>query len=143
MILYRIDSDGTVAEDVSAIFPDADTAMRSYGGDVLVLEAPSDVRVGWTWDGSAWHPPTAPGMAYDDVTDTLVPHDQYRRILHQRTVDDVLEAQRKLRSGDASIDWQAWLDALDEYNREVSDTQLQEGYPDHVEYPEYPTKPTA
>lgn len=143
MSLFRINLDKVAVEDVSQLFPNAATAMESYGGDVLVLEAPSQVHIGWTWNGEEWEEPSEPGMAYDAEADVLIPHDQYRVILHQRTVDDVLEAQRKIRAGDTSINWQAWLDALDAYNKAVSDTKLQDTYPDTVVYPEYPTKPIS
>lgn len=66
-----------------------------------------------------------------------------RTILHSATTDDTMQAYRKLRQGDKTIDWQAWLDTLDAYNKAVSDTKYQETYPDKVTYPDYPTKPTA
>ena len=130
-------------EDVSSLFTDAETAIRSYGGNILVLDAPSEVRVGWTFDGQDWHEPSVEGKAYDAETDSLIPHDRYRIILHQHTNDDVMEALRMIRAGDTSIDWQAWLDDLDAYNRAVSATKTQEGYPNKVIYPEYPVKPTV
>ena len=66
-----------------------------------------------------------------------------RTILHSATTDDTMQAYRKLRQGDKTIDWQAWLDTLDAYNVAIEQTKEQEGYPLKVEYPEYPTKPTA
>ena len=66
-----------------------------------------------------------------------------RTILHSATTDDTMQAYRKLRQGDQTIDWQAWLDALDAYNVAIEKTKEQEGYPLKVTYPEYPTKPTA
>lgn len=133
--------DGFAAEDVTRMFPSASAAMKSYRNE-LVLEAPDGVRVGWTFDGQEWNEPVREGFAYDMTTDSFYRHEDYRVILHQRTVDDVLEAQRKIRAGDTSIDWQAWLDALDAYNTAVSDTKFQDTYPDKVTYPKYPTKPT-
>ena len=65
-----------------------------------------------------------------------------RTILHSATTDDTMQAYRKLRQGDKTIDWQAWLDTLDAYNVAIEKTKEQEGYPLKVEYPEYPTKPT-
>lgn len=143
MTLLRVNDEGMAVEDVSDLFLDADTAMKSYGGSILVLDAPSEVRVGWTFDGRDWHEPSVEGRAYDVETDSLIPHDRYRIILHQRTDNDVMEALRKLREGDRTIDWQAWLDALDAYNMAIEKTKEQEGYPLRVTYPEYPTKPTA
>lgn len=66
-----------------------------------------------------------------------------RTILHSATTDDTMQAYRKLRQGDKTIDWQAWLDTLDAYNVAIEETKSQEGYPQKVTYPEYPTKPTA
>lgn len=66
-----------------------------------------------------------------------------RTILHSATTDDTMQAYRKLRQGDKTIDWQAWLDQLDAYNVAIEETKNQEGYPLRVTYPEYPTKPTA
>ena len=40
-------------------------------------------------------------------------------------------------------DAQAWLDALDAYNRAISETKTQEGYPLRVVYPDYPTRPIS
>lgn len=66
-----------------------------------------------------------------------------RTILHSATTDDTMQAYRKLREGDTTIDWQAWLDTLDAYNVAIEETKNQETYPLKVIYPEYPTKPTA
>ena len=64
-----------------------------------------------------------------------------RYVLHSATTDDTMQAYRKLRQGDKTIDWQAWLDALDAYNVAIEETQTQPDYPNRVEYPEYPLKP--
>lgn len=133
--------------DVTDVFrskAEAIAAMQEYPQDTIIeCDSIPDNPIGWTWDGTKWNAPVLEGMAYDVTEARFYDHDAYRRILHQRTVDDVLEAQRKIRAGDTSIDWQAWLDALDAYNKAVSDTKYQETYPDKVTYPDYPTKPTA
>lgn len=141
MKLMRM-SGSEAVEDVSSLFIDVDSAIESYGGDIIVLEAPDEVKVGWSWDGSSWHEPEREDYAYDKVTDSFYPHEEYRRILHNRTSDDTLQAYRKLRQGDQTIDWQAWLDTLDAYNVEIEKTQEQDTYPLKVIYPEYPVKPT-
>lgn len=142
MTLLRVNEEGMAVEDVSDLFLDADTAMKSYGGSILVLDAPSEVRVGWTFDGQEWHEPVREGFAYDMTTDSFYRHEDYRVLLHQRTDNDVMEALRKLREGDKTIDWQAWLNALDAYNLAIEKTKEQEGYPLKVTYSKYPTKPT-
>ena len=121
----------------------ADAAGRFPPGMQLV-DAPAYVGLGWTHsDDGGWSKPTMRGCEYDISDGCFYTHEDYRRVLHSRTDADVLEAQRKIREGDEMIDWQAWLDALDTYNKAVSDTKFQETYPDKVTYPEYPTKPTA
>lgn len=64
-----------------------------------------------------------------------------RRILHSETTDDTMQAFRKLREGDKTIDWQAWLDALDAYNVAIEKTKEQPDYPLKVVYPDYPERP--
>ena len=143
MKLMRM-SGSEAVEDVSSLFVDVDSAIESYGDDtVIVLEASDEVKVGWSWDGSSWHEPVREGYAYDRATDSFYSHEEYRRILHERTTNDTMQAYRKLRQGDKTIDWQAWLDTLDAYNVAIEKTKEQEGYPLKVTYPEYPTKPTA
>lgn len=143
MTLYRVDSEGVAVEDVSMIFSSAEEAEETYGDGTVVVNAYPKVKIGWRWDGQKWTVPVEPGMQYDTETDTLYPHDQYREILHSRTTNDTMQAYRKLRQGDKTIDWQAWLDELDAYNVAIEETQTQPDYPNKVEYPEYPTKPTA
>lgn len=63
-----------------------------------------------------------------------------RMVLHNATTDDTMQALRKIRENDTTYDWQAWLDALDEYNRGIEATKGQEGYPENVIYPSYPTR---
>ena len=138
MSLYLM-RNGCAVEDVSTLFNNAEEAMESYV-DEMVIDAPSYVRVGWTWDGFNWNEPVEHGRGYDRLTDRLIPHDEYREILHQRTSNDTLQAMRKLRENDTSYDWQGWLDKLDAYNKAVEDTQYQETYPDKVTYPTYPER---
>lgn len=63
-----------------------------------------------------------------------------RYILHSATTDDTMQALRKLREDDKTYDWQGQLDKLDAYNKAIEDTKTQPGYPQTVEYPEYPEK---
>ena len=133
--------DSTAVEDVTHLFSSISEARASFQSDDVILEAPDYVKTGFTWDGHAWQEPFREGFAYDSTTDTFYPHDEYRHILHNRTSDDTLQALRKIREGDTSMDWQAWLDKLDAYNMAVEKTKEQTGYPITVEWPEYPTKP--
>lgn len=90
------------------------------------------IEPGWEWDESGPFP-------YDPVEKQSIE----RKRLHEATTNDTMQALRKLREGDKTIDWQAWLDALDAYNVAIEKTKEQEGYPLKVTYPEYPTKPTS
>lgn len=80
-------------------------------------------------------------MIFDYESNTYCTHDDYRKALHANTTDDTMEALRKIREGDTSRDWQAWLDALDEYNQAIEATKDQPDYPKKVVYPDYPQKP--
>lgn len=142
MTLYRIEND-VIVEDINRLFSSIDDARMSYGHTVEVEDIIKSVKVGWVRKDGEWVPPEIEGLAYDMSSDSFYQHDEYRRILHERTTNDTMEAYRKLRQGDKTIDWQAWLDTLDAYNVAIEETKNQEGYPLKVEYPEYPTKPTA
>lgn len=109
--------------------------------DVVALDADEFVEVGWKREGERFVPPDHPCVQYDWTDHRFYRHRDYRRILHERTSNDTLQALRKIREGDTSIDWQAWLDKLDAYNVAVEKTKEQADYPQKVVYPEYPTKP--
>lgn len=109
---------------------------------MVFVEASENITVGWTYTDGEFHKPTQAGFEYDIQDEKFYSHDQYREILHQRTSNDTLQALRKLREGDQSYDWQAWLDKLDAYNLEIEKTKEQDTYPLKVTYPEYPVKPT-
>lgn len=144
---------GQVYCDLTRKFPSAKDAEGKFASNIVIVDAPDWVFPGWGYDSSQTGdarfimPTVQEGMRYDKATGTVynieASRASERKALHEATTNDTLEAYRKLRQGDQTIDWQAWLDALDAYNKAVSDTQKQEGYPDTVVYPEYPTKPTA
>lgn len=110
---------------------------------IIAGYAPEYVRPGWTYQDGDYIAPLQSGFEYDYQDLKYYPHAQYRRILHNRTSDDTLEANRKLRQGDQTIDWETWLTQLDQYNLDIENTKNQETYPDKVTYPEYPTKPST
>lgn len=110
------------------------------------------MREGYGFDPSKFgderfiRPALSEGWEYDENGNPWNPEEQRaaeRKARHVETTNDTLQALRKLREGDQTIDWQAWLDALDAYNVAIEKTKEQEGYPLKVEYPEYPIKPTA
>ena len=143
---------------VHRIYPEYRTAAearRHYAPNIVFEDCPDDTYEGWAFDDTKQgderfsRPALADGWAWDDTVEPPQPYNvlerraEERLVLHSATSDDTQEALRKLREGDTSIDWQAWLDALDAYNRAVSATKEQETYPESVVYPEYPTKPAA
>lgn len=107
---------------------------------MTVDHSPDYVVPGWTVADGIYSAPVQSGWEYDYQDNKYYPHDRYRQILHERTSNDTLQAMRKIREGDTSYDWNAWLDKLDAYNKAIEDTQNQETYPEKVEYPEYPTR---
>ena len=139
-------SNNTVQEDVTHLFDSVEEAIASYGGTVEVVEAPDWVKMGYTYnpngstDSEKWLVPVMVEKQYDIKDGVFYSHDEYRKILHQRTTNDTLQALRKLREGDQSYDWQAWLNKLDAYNKAVEETKNQATYPESVTYPQYPTR---
>lgn len=137
--------------EVHHIYPEygsASEARKHYAPNIVFVDAPDDVFEGCTYkDGVFSRPELEEGWAWDDTTspptayNVLGRREEERTRLHAETTNDTLQALRKIREGDTSIDWQAWLDALDAYNVAIEETKNQEGYPLRVEYPDYPTKP--
>lgn len=84
---------------------------------------------GWYWDenGNPWNAEASRSTERQELLD--------------RADRDVLEAYRMQRSKDTSIDWSAWIDALEDFAEAVKATVDQSGYPEKVDYPEYPQKP--
>ena len=136
-------------------FQSIEEARKYIAPSIEMVEAPDYVYTTWGYDPSKTgdarfiKPETnqGDGWVYNEENGSFwnpeAQRSTERRQRHIETTNDTLEALRKIRSGDTSIDWQAWLDALDEYNREISATKEQEGYPNQVVYPDYPVKPTS
>lgn len=130
-----------------------DEARARFAPNIEIAEAPDHVFVGWTYDPSKKgdarfiRPDVQDGWVYDVETGTVydpeVLRSEERTALHAATTNDTMQALRKIREGDTSIDWDSWLAALDAYNLAIEDTRHQEGYPNKVVYPEYPEKPSA
>ena len=108
--------------------------------EITAMMAEDRVMPGWTFEDGEFNAPIQYGFIYDYTDDKYYSHDEYREILHQRTSNDTLQALRKLREGDQSYDWQAWLNKLDAYNKAVEETKNQATYPESVTYPQYPTR---
>lgn len=132
-------------------YKNASEASRYFAPNIVFVDAPDYVWPGYGYDSSKTgddrfiRPELGEGWVYDENGFPWNPEEQRlaeRRQLHSETTDDTMEAYRKMRQGDKTIDWQAWLDALDAYNVAIEETKNQEGYPLKVTYPEYPTKPT-
>lgn len=140
---------------VHKIYPQYDSKDEAYGhfsNSIHFEDAPDNIWEGFGFDPSKegderfTRPPLSDGWAYDEDNHPWNPEAHRaseRKQKHSETTDDTMQALRKLREGDTSLDWQAWLDALDAYNLAIEATKTQEGYPLKVGYPDYPTKPSA
>ena len=136
-------------------FQNIEEARKYIAPSIEMVEAPDYVYTTWGYDPSKTgdarfiKPETnqGDGWVYNEENGSFwnpeAQRESERRRLHSETTDDTMQAYRKLRQGDKTIDWQAWLDTLDAYNVAIEETKNQEGYPLKVTYPEYPTKPTA
>lgn len=152
MKLFQI-FNNVVYYEMTGMYESLKEARSHYAPDIQIEEAPDYVFPGWSFDGSKQgderfvQPIPGDGQAYNPETGEIWDPEEARkaerRQLHSETTDDTMEAYRKLRQGDKTIDWQSWLDTLDAYNVAIEETKNQEGYPLKVTYPEYPTKPTA
>lgn len=151
MKLFQIDGK-YVGYEYTGKYGSLSEARKHYAPNIRIEEAPDFVFPGWGFDDSKEgdaryiQPTPGDGQAYNPETGEIWIPEEFRmserKRLHSETTDDTMEAYRKLRQGDKTIDWQAWLDTLDAYNVAIEETKSQEGYPLTVEYPEYPTKPT-
>lgn len=132
-------------------YADAAEASSHYAPTIRFVDAPDWVFPGFGFDDSRegdarFVEPTTdtPGWVYDGHGTFWNPEAtraSEREQKHAETTNDTMQALRKLREGDTSIDWQAWLDALDAYNLAIEETKNQADYPLKVTYPEYPKKP--
>lgn len=126
-------------------------ARKYYAPSVEIVEAPDYVFEVWGYDPSKQgderftRPVANAGFVYDEETGTFWNPEAQRSLeresKHAETTNDTLQALRKIREGDTTIDWSAWLDQLDAYNVAIERTTEQADYPLKVVYPEYPKKP--
>lgn len=143
---------GSVHYELTGQFDNAEDARKAFSDDIKIVDAPNHVFVGWGFDGSKsgdarFIKPDAPeGCIYDPETGVVIniieERSMERIAKHQNTINDTMQALRKIREGDTSMDWSKWLDMLDAYNVAIEETKNQKDYPLKVVYPEYPTKPT-
>lgn len=136
-------------------YPEFGSASEAYSvhtHELTFVDAPNWVMSGFGFDPSKKgderfiRPELSEGWIWDEDGNPrhiVRQREDERTNLHAATTNDTMQALRKLRQGDQTIDWQAWLDALDAYNVAIEETQNQEGYPQKVVYPEYPTKPAG
>ena len=133
-------------------YSDAREARSHFSPNIHFEDAPDYVWPGFGFDSSKMgderfiRPLLNEGWEYDEEGFPWNPEEHRsaeRKRLHSETTDDTLQALRKIREGDTTIDWSAWLDTLDAYNVAIEETRNQPGYPNKVVYPEYPKKPTA
>ena len=133
-------------------YTNAKEASQYYSKEIIFVDAPDWVWPGYGYDSNKSgdsrfvRPTLSEGWEYDENGHIWNPEEHRsneRSCLHAATTNDTMQAYRKLREGDKTIDWQAWLDTLDTYNVAIEKTKEQEGYPLKVTYPEYPTKPTS
>lgn len=143
---------GSVFYELTDKFSSAEDAKGVFADNIKIVNAPDYVFVGWGFDESKTgdarfiEPDVQEGCIYDPKTGTItnIEENRFRERIekHTMTTNDTLQALRKIREGDTSMDWSKWLDMLDAYNQAIEDTKNQKDYPLKVIYPEYPTKPT-
>lgn len=133
-------------------FATVDDAYKKHSKSLLFVECPDNIQPGFGYDGTKQgndrfiRPQLSEGWEYDDNGYPWNPEQQRageRIQYHALSTNDTMQALRKIREGDTTIDWSKWLDTLDAYNVAIERTREQEGYPHKVIYPEYPVKPIS
>ena len=152
MKLFQIDGK-YVGHEYTNKYKSLAEVRSHFASNIRIEEAPDHVFSGWGFDDTKQgddrfiQPTPGDGQAYNpDTGEIWIPEETRgyeRKHLHSETSDDTLEALRKIREGDQTIDWSAWLDQLDAYNLAIEATKSQESYPLKVTYPDYPIKPTS
>lgn len=126
-------------------------AYQTYAKTLTFVECPDNVFPGFGFDSSKQgadrfiRPILEDGWEYDEGGHPWNPEAHRfneRMTFHAETTNDTMQALRKIREGDTSIDWSKWLDMLDAYNVAIEETKNQKDYPLKVVYPDYPKKPT-
>lgn len=133
-------------------FKTSEEAYTVFARNLLFVDAPNNVHVGFGFDPDRQgdnrfiRPLLSEGWEYDENNHPWNPEAQRkaeRVSFHAMSTNDTMQALRKIREGDTTIDWSAWLDALDAFNIAVEETKNQPDYPYIVDYPEYPQKPIS
>lgn len=130
-------------------YTSAEEARKHFAPNIEFIDVPDHVGVDWIVDTSQDEPrfiaPELPeGWLWDEngsPWNAEASRSTERQELLDRADRDVLDAYRMHRSKDTSIDWSAWIDALEDFADAVKATVDQSGYPEKVNYPEYPQKP--
>ena len=132
-------------------YASAEEARKYFAPNIQFIDVPDWVGVGWKildgveGDGKYLAPELPEGWVWDEQGhpyNAVASRETERNEMINRADRDVLEAYRSRRAGDTTIDWDSWIDSLENFVSEVRATIMQENYPIEVVYPEYPTKPT-
>lgn len=136
------------------IYPEyhsVEEARKYFAPNIKFIEIPDKVGELWGFDENAEGderfiaPQLDDGWYWDEngnPYNAVASRETERNEMINRADRDVLEAYRSKRAGDTTIDWDGWIDSLENFVSAVRATIMQENYPTEVEYPDYPTKPT-
>lgn len=67
MKVFQIEN-GICFYDMTNLYDSAAQAATHYPASLVIVDAPDEVREGWTYDGKKFSPPIMEGMIYDDST---------------------------------------------------------------------------
>lgn len=129
-------------------WPTAEEARKHFASNIEFEDAPGWVGIGFTFVPSAttdeerWLKPGLPdGWVWDEngnPWNALESRRNERKGLIAEVEPSLLEAYRKLHSGDTTCDWSAKVSEIEAYIEAVEKTKEQEGYPETVIYPAKP-----
>ena len=67
MKVFQIEN-GICFYDMTHMYDNAAQAATHYPASLVIVDAPDEVREGWTYDGEKFSPPVMEGMVYDNAT---------------------------------------------------------------------------
>lgn len=67
MKVFQVEN-GICFYDMTHMYDSAAHAAAHYPASLVIVDAPDEVREGWTYDGEKFSPPIMEGMVYDDST---------------------------------------------------------------------------
>lgn len=70
MKVFQVEND-ICFYDMTHMYDSAAQAATHYPASLVIVDAPDEVREGWTYDGEKFSPPVMEGKIYDETTNAF------------------------------------------------------------------------